>query len=91
MVGDRRVIVDRRQELLMIYIQRRAKMHWIADDNGGGVRYLVGVLRDDAGRYLFASGDVTSIPQIRAYLPSSYHALLFPERDDWQVMERDDL
>ncbi len=36
----------------MVLIQRRSKSRWIADDNGGGVRYLAGVLRDGMGRYL---------------------------------------
>ena len=87
-VGDRRVIVDRGQELLAIHIQRCVKTRWIADDDGGGVRYLAGVLRDSAGRYLYASGDVTCIPQIRTYLPLRYQALLLPECDDWQIMNR---
>jgi hypothetical protein len=90
-VDDRRIIVDRGQELLTIYIQRKTKMHWIVDDDGGGVRYLAGVLRDGAGRYLYASGDVTRLPQIRAYLPLCYHALLLPECDDWQAIEREDI
>lgn len=89
-VGDRRVIVDRGQELLTIQIQCKAKTHWIADDDGGGVRYLAGVLRDGAGRYLYVSGDVTCIPQIRAYLPLGYQALLLPECDDWQSIDRGD-
>ncbi len=89
-VGNRRVIVARGQELLTISIQRKAKLHWIIDDDGGGVRYLAGVLRDDAGRYLYASDDVTCIPQIRAYLPRRYHTLLLPECDDWHAMERGD-
>ncbi len=75
----------------MIYFQRKVKMHWIVDDDGRGVRYLAGALRDNAGSYLYASGDVTRIPQIRAYLPLYYHALLLPECDDWQAMEREDM
>ncbi len=87
-VGNRRVIVGLQQELLTISIQRKAKLHWITDDDGGGVRYLAGVLRDDAGRYLYASGDVTCLPRIRAYLPLCYHTLLLPECDDWHVWEQ---
>lgn len=85
-VGDRRVIVVRGQELLTIHIQRKAKRHWITDDDGGGVRYLAGIIRDDAGGYLLASGDMACIPQVRAFLPADYHVLLLPECDDWQAM-----
>ena len=80
------MIVARGQELLAIHIQRKAKRHWIIDDDGGGVRYLAGIIRDDAGGYLLASGDMACIPQIRAFLPPYYHALLMPEYDDWQAL-----
>jgi hypothetical protein len=32
-VGDRRVIVEYRRELLIIQIQRRSKKRWISDDD----------------------------------------------------------
>src|SRR6202043_2046419 len=69
-VGDRRVVVDRGQELVTVHIQRRSKRHWIADDDGGGVRYLAGVLRDGMGRYLSLCpyDDLSAIEQIRALL-----------------------
>jgi hypothetical protein len=91
-VGDRRVIVDRGQELLTIHVQRRSKRRWIADDGGGGVRYLAGVLRDGMGRYLSlsSSDDLSDIERIRTLLPVCYQALLLPACDDWQAMERGD-
>jgi hypothetical protein len=92
-VGDRRVIVDRGQEFLTVHIQRRSKRRWIADDDGGGVRYLAGVLRDDMGRYLYLcpSGDLSDIDQIRRLLPLCYQALLLPACDDWYAIEPGDL
>ena len=86
-VGDRRVIVEYRRELLIIQIQRRSKKRWIIDDDSGGIRYLMGILRDDAGRYVCTPDDPSKITWIRAHLPLRYQALLLPERDDWQVME----
>jgi hypothetical protein len=92
-VSDQRVIVDREQEVLTIHIQRRSKRRWIADDDGGGVRYLTGVLRDDIGRYLSLckSDDLSGIDQIRTLLPLCYQALLLPACDDWHAIERGDL
>jgi hypothetical protein len=81
------VIVENRHEMLIVQIQRRLKKRWIADDNSGGIRYLMGILRDDAGRYLCTPGDLAKIAWIRAYLPLHYQVLLLPECDDWQVME----
>ena len=86
-VGDLRVIVDRRQVPLKIHIQRRSKTHWIIDDDGGGIRYLAGVLRDAAGSYSCASDDLTCVSQIQACLPPRYQALLLPDSNDWQAME----
>ena len=86
-VGDRRVIVEYRQELLIIQIQRRSKRRWIADDDSGGIRYLMGILRDDTGRYLCILDDPSKIVCIGAYLPLRYQVLMLPECDDWQVME----
>lgn len=34
-VGDRRVIVDGREQLLTVHLQHRSGKHWMADDNGG--------------------------------------------------------
>jgi hypothetical protein len=92
-VGDRRVIVDRGEEFLTVHIQRRSNSRWIADDNGGGVRYLAGVLRDGMGRYLSlcSSDGLYDIERIRTVLPLCSQALLLPECDDWQVIERGDL
>jgi hypothetical protein len=92
-VSDRRVIVDRGQELLTIHVQRWSKGRWIADDNGGGVRYLAGVLRDGMGRYLSLcpSVDLSDIDQIRTLLPLCYQALLLPVCDDWHAIEQGDL
>ena len=87
MFGDQRVIVEYRRELLIIQIQRRSKRRWIADDDGGGVRYLTGILRDDTGRYLCIPNDLSDIVWMRVCLPIRYQALLLPECDDWQVME----
>jgi hypothetical protein len=92
-VGDRRVIVGRGQEFLTVLIQRRSKSRWIPDDNGGGVRYLAGVLRDGVGRYLslcFSNG-LSDIERIRMVLPLCSQALLLPTCDDWQAIERGDL
>jgi len=86
-VGDRRVIVEYKRELLIIQIQRRSKRRWITDDDSEGIRYLMGILRDDTGRYLCIPDDPSKIAWIRAYLPLRYQALLLPECDDWQVME----
>ena len=92
-VSDRRVIVARGQELLAIHVQRRSKRRWIAADDGGGVRYLAGVLRDGMGRYLYLCplDDLSDIDQIRTLLPPSYQALLIPTSDDWHAIERGDL
>ena len=91
-VGDRRVIVHCEQELLMIHIQRKAKMRWIADDDGGGMRYLSGLLRDSMGRYLSIcpSGRLFDIDQIRRLLPLHYQTLLLPTSDDWLAIKRGD-
>jgi hypothetical protein len=86
-VGNRRVIVEHKQELLIIQIQRRSQKRWITDDDSGGIRYLMGILRDDTGRYLCIPEDPSKIAWIRANLPIGYQALLLPECDDWQVME----
>jgi len=92
-VSDRRVIVDRGQELLTIHVQRRSKRHWIADDDGRGVRYLAGVLRDGMGRYLSLCplDDLSGIEQVRTLLPLCYQALLLPACDDWLAIEPGDL
>jgi len=81
------VIVEYRRELLIIQIQRRSKKRWIIDDNSGGMRYLMGIMRDDTGRYLSILDDSSKIAWIRACLPLHYQELLLPEGDDWQVME----
>lgn len=90
-VGEWRVIVDCSQQLLTIQVQRRSKRHWVTDDHGGGVRYLAGVLRDGTGSYVCLSNDLTNITQMRTWLPAHHQALLLPECDDWQVMERGDV
>jgi hypothetical protein len=83
--GDQRVIVDGRQQLLTIHLQRRSGKHWMADDNGGGVRYLMGVLRDGVGSYLslYPLDGLSDIEQIRTLLPTCYQSLLSPVSDDW--------
>ena len=81
------MIVEYRQELLIIQIQRRSKRRWITDDDSGGIRYLMGILRDDTGRYLCILDDPSKIVCIGAYLPLRYQVLMLPECDDWQVME----
>jgi hypothetical protein len=86
-VGDRRVIVHHQRELLTIQIQRRLKRRWITDDDGGGVRYLEGVMRDATGRYLCKPDNLSDIVRIRAWLPPRYQTLLLPDCEDWQVME----
>ena len=92
-VGDRRVIVDRGGEFLTIHLQRRSKRRWGADDEGGGVRYLTGVLRDGMGRYLSLcpSDDLSDIERIRMLLPLCSQALLIPTSDDWHALERGEL
>lgn len=90
-VGEWRVIVDCGRQLLTIQVQYRFKRHWVPDERGGGVRYLMGVLRDEAGSYVCLSNDLTDIAQVRAWLPAHHQTLLQPESGDWQVMERDDL
>ncbi len=92
-VSDRRVIVDRGQELLTVHLQRRSKRRWVADDDGGSVRYLAGVLRDGMGRYLYlcSSDDLSDIEQIRTLLPLCDQALLIATSDDWHALERGDL
>jgi hypothetical protein len=87
MVGDRRMIVEYRQELLIIQIQGWSKKRWITDVNSGGRRYPIGILRDDAGRYLCILDDPSDVVWIRACLPLCCQALLLPECNDWQVME----
>lgn len=84
----RRIIVERRGELLLMQIQRRLNKHWVPDDEGGGVRYLAGLLRDDAGRYLYANSDLTGLAGVRSCLPSRDQELFLPESDDWRPMER---
>ena len=86
-VGDLRVIVEYRRELLIIQIQRWSKSRWTTDDNSEGIRYLMGILRDDTGCYLCIPDNLSKIAWIKAYLPLRYQALLLPECDDWQVME----
>lgn len=90
---DRRVVVDRGQGFLKVHLQRRSKRHWIADDDGGGVRYLAGVQRDGMGRYVYLcpSDDLSAIERIRTLLPLCYQALLIPTSDDWRAIERGDL
>ena len=90
-VGEWRVIVDCGRQLLTISVQYRSKRHWVPDDHGGGVRYLEGILRDNAGSYVCLSNDLTDIAQVRAWLPAHHQTLLQPECGDWQVMERDDV
>jgi hypothetical protein len=90
-VGERRVIVDCSRQLLTIQVQRRSKRRWVTDDHGGGVRYLAGVLRDDAGSYVCPSSDLAYIAQVRTWLPAHLQALLLPDCDDWQAIERGDL
>jgi hypothetical protein len=90
-VGDRRVIVHHQRELLTIQIQRRSKRRWITDDDGGGVRYLAGVMRDATGRYLCKPDDLSDIVRMRAWLPLCYQTLLLPECEDWQSMKCEDM
>ena len=90
-VGDRRVIVHHQRELLTIQIQRRLMRRWISDDDGGGVRYLAGVLRDVTGRFQCKPDDLSDIVRMRAWLPLRYQTLLLPECEDWQSMKRDDM
>ena len=71
----------------MIQIQRRLKKRWIADDSNGGIRYLMGVVRDAIGNYLCFTDDLHKIGLIKACLSSSYEELLLPECDDWQAIE----
>lgn len=85
---NRRIIVEWRGELLLMQIQRRLNRHWVLDDDGGGVRYLAGVLRDGSGRYLYASSDLTCLEGVRSCLPSRDQELFLPESDDWRPMER---
>ena len=87
-VGEWRVIVDCGQQLLTIQVQYRSKRHWVTDDRGSGVRYLAGILHDGAGSYVCLSSDLADIAQVRPWLPPHHQALLLPEHDDWQVMER---
>jgi len=86
--GDRRVIVDGRQQLLTVHLQRRSGKRWMADDNGGGVRYLMGVLRDSVGSYLslYPLDGLSDIEHIRTLLPACYQALLSPACDDWRAV-----
>ena len=89
-LGNRRVIVDCGQDFLTVLIQRRSKRCWITDDDGGGVRYLAGVLRDGMGRYLSLcpSDDLSDIERIRTMLPLCSQALLTPTSHDWHVLVR---
>lgn len=92
-IGDRRVIVDRGQEFLTVHLQCRSKRRWVADDDGGGVRYMAGVLRDGMGRYLSLcpSDDLSDIERIRTLLPLCSQALLIATSDDWHALERGEL
>ena len=90
-VGEWRVIVDCSRQLLTIQVQRRSKRRWVTDDHGGGVRYLAGVLRDGTGSYVCLSSDLAYIAQVRTWLPAHHQALLLPDCDDWQAMERGDV
>lgn len=92
-VGDRRVIVDRGGASLTIHFQRRLKRRWVVDEDCGGVRYLVGVLRDGVGRYLslYPSDDLSDIERIRTLLPLCFQALLVPTSEDWYALERGEL
>ena len=88
-VGDRRVIVDRGGEFLMVHLQCRSKRRWVAEDDGGGVRYLAGVLRDGMGRYLSLcpSDDLSAIERISTLLPLRSQALLIATSNDWHALE----
>lgn len=65
----------------------------MADDDGGGVRYLAGVLRDGMGRYLAlcSSDDLSDIELIRSLLPACFQTLLIPASNDWHAIERGEL
>ena len=92
-VGSRRVIVDGGPAFLTIHVQRRSQRRWIPDDDGGSVRYLEGVLRDDVGRYRYLRlfHDLSDIDRIGALLPFCYQALLLSASNDWQPVERGNL
>lgn len=87
--GDRRIIVELKEKLLIIQIQRRRRKHWIGDDNGGGIRYLGGVVRDGTGRYCCPECDLTCFQRVRACLPLRDQELFLLESDDWYPLERE--
>jgi hypothetical protein len=55
-------------------------------DQGGGVRYLNGVLRDVDGSWVVACGDLAALESVAHCLPTVYQHLLTPDSDDWQPL-----
>lgn len=87
-VGSLRVIVAMELQTLNVCVQRRVSKRWIIDDDGGGIRYLPGVLRGASGIYHIAGDTLFRLNTVRTMLPEHYRLLLVPECDDWQAIER---
>lgn len=82
-VGSLRVIVAVETQTLKITIQRRAGKCWIIDDDGGGIRYLTGVLRSASGIYHVAGDTLSILDEVMPILPENYQHLFIPECNDW--------
>jgi hypothetical protein len=85
-VGTRRIVVELDAQRLRVLVQCRSKRRWMISDQGGGVRYLNGVLRDVDGSWVVACGNLATLDSVAHCLPAGYQHLLTPDSDDWQPL-----
>lgn len=85
-VGAQRILVELSAQRLRVLVQCQSKRGWMLPDQGSGVRFLNGVLREVDGSWVVACGDLAELESIASCLPAVYHHLLTPDSDDWQLL-----
>jgi hypothetical protein len=83
MVGTQRIVVEWSTQRLRVLVQCWNKRRWMICDQGGGVRYLNGVLRDGDGSWVVAGAGLAALESMAHCLPAAYQHLLAPDSDDW--------
>ena len=89
-VGALRIIVEKNASRIKVQVQCRSGRRWMTTDNGGGVRYLDGVLRDVDGSFVVACSDLSALNAVAQCLPAAYQHLLTPDKNDWQIVARNE-
>ncbi len=87
-VGAQRIFVELGVQRLRVLVQCRSRRRWMIPDQGGGVLYLNGVLREVDGSWVVACGTLAALESVAHCLPAVYQHLLTPDSDDWQILGR---